>query len=689
MVLFFSLVLMVSMTTWAVPVHDSYGGAVGYSMDSEGGRSNGGGSPATEEDSLIHTFLADGREYTLKLERYSIRGEQFEVIVEEESGERTSYTPGPSRTYFGTVAGDPYGSAAAIVMADGSVHARVYLKGGATLFVVDDSVVQRRGWEAAEFTFPATNMAQYRDKSSTDEVYSFILAVDASYDYYQDFSTSQEVVDYIEFSLAAVHTLYVRDAMLAPRLGQILLRTSQDHCPYEGLDQGDVLSTLRDIWGDAASAPSFTNVAYVSSRWAGMAYMPGIASINSGGNDGYFDVIFRHELGHNWGAADWHAGSSDGGVPEGATIMSGNSFGRISGPTVHTFLSHRDTYFSDRHVHPVGLEERISYPPYAMLGLYEIMEGTTVFELDPTENDHDANGDSLFLVSFDSTTAKGLSITSSDAGLPQINLGDTPWGTEDFFFYEIENSRGLRDRGVVYFRVAPPYKRIPRERLSIESVSSYQPGSGDASHVLDGDLSTIWHSQWGDNPPPHDIVLAVDSLYTVGGLEYTPRQEGVNGRILSYEVYASVDGETWGDPLVVGEWGNTAGVKNAYFPTLEEARYIRLRSLEGTNNNSSAADIGIWYMPDDTDDPVSLQKYEQSRDRVQIAVGQDRLFLSRPFSETVQGTVRTPSGRTVYSFTVSAGASQIDLPSGMLSRGVYLISLDTPQGHTISRLITP
>ena len=43
---------------------------------------------------------------------------------------------------------------------------------------------------------------------------------------------------------------------------------------------------------------------------------------------------------------------------------------------------------------------------------------------------------------------------------------------------------------------------------------------------------------------------------TIGGFSYTPRQDGVNGRVANYEFYVSLDGKTWGTPIVSGRFPN-------------------------------------------------------------------------------------------------------------------------------------
>ena len=82
---------------------------------------------------------------------------------------------------------------------------------------------------------------------------------------------------------------------------------------------------------------------------------------------------------------------------------------------------------------------------------------------------------------------------------------------------------------------------IPQAKLHIAYADSEENLSedGSAENVLDGDTSTIWHTQYnGGSPPhPHLIVLDLGEDRTVTGVRYTARQTDSPGRIKDYKVY--------------------------------------------------------------------------------------------------------------------------------------------------------
>lgn len=64
--------------------------------------------------------------------------------------------------------------------------------------------------------------------------------------------------------------------------------------------------------------------------------------------------------------------------------------------------------------------------------------------------------------------------------------------------------------------------------------------------AADGNINTYWHTvhnQFYIAPYPHEIHLSLSKEATIKGIRYTPRQDSEEGRIASYEVYASKDGK--------------------------------------------------------------------------------------------------------------------------------------------------
>ena len=91
-----------------------------------------------------------------------------------------------------------------------------------------------------------------------------------------------------------------------------------------------------------------------------------------------------------------------------------------------------------------------------------------------------------------------------------------------------------------------------------------------ASNAIDGNTSTIRHTQFtaANPPPPHWLVVDMGTAHDVTGFRYMPRQDGSsNGRIAGYGFYVSTDGVNWGTPVAQGTFANDATEKtvNVYF----------------------------------------------------------------------------------------------------------------------------
>ncbi len=122
--------------------------------------------------------------------------------------------------------------------------------------------------------------------------------------------------------------------------------------------------------------------------------------------------------------------------------------------------------------------------------------------------------------------------------------------------------------------------------------------NGRASNVLDGSLSTLWHSQYSPTlvPLPHSIVLDMRATNEVSGFTYTPRSgTNRNGTIGRYAIAVSSNGTTWSAPVASGTWADTSQAKTVTFPPVQ-ARYIRLTASSEAGNRgqwSTAAELNV------------------------------------------------------------------------------------------------
>jgi hypothetical protein len=126
---------------------------------------------------------------------------------------------------------------------------------------------------------------------------------------------------------------------------------------------------------------------------------------------------------------------------------------------------------------------------------------------------------------------------------------------------------------------------------------SAAPGH-EASHILDGDPKSLWHTPWGDQAPgfPHEVVIAFDQPATLEGLSLLPRQDGQNGWIQDYEVRLSADGEHWSEAVAQGRLAPTATEKEIRFARSATGRFLKLvarSSFDARQPYASLAELDL------------------------------------------------------------------------------------------------
>ena len=120
---------------------------------------------------------------------------------------------------------------------------------------------------------------------------------------------------------------------------------------------------------------------------------------------------------------------------------------------------------------------------------------------------------------------------------------------------------------------------------------------GPASYAVDDNEETFWHSGYTNgkvkpdipNNQNNSITIDLGSTYTVGRVDYVPRQDSLNGLITKYEIWysAEADGDNF-TKIGEGSWAADKTTKTAEFDPVS-CRRIRIRAME-TNPNGSNKD---------------------------------------------------------------------------------------------------
>ena len=197
-----------------------------------------------------------------------------------------------------------------------------------------------------------------------------------------------------------------------------------------------------------------------------------------------------------------------------------------------------------------------------------------------------------------------LGIYAAVRGLGGASCGPGPMGRDI-----IRNNKPYRldfiiaRRGDFGLPKLPPADLPPDVRTGADIVptvvacSSAEPGEGDAEHVVDGDLSTIWHSQYGVTLTkyPHSITVDLGRTANAKGVSIWQRQNGPNGNVKGFKFEVSADGKAWRE-AVAGELKPGPGEqKFAFSAGTVPMRYWRFTGLceHGGREFASLAEVRI------------------------------------------------------------------------------------------------
>ncbi len=144
----------------------------------------------------------------------------------------------------------------------------------------------------------------------------------------------------------------------------------------------------------------------------------------------------------------------------------------------------------------------------------------------------------------------------------------------------------------------PPDVRTGEDIVpTVVACTSAEPGEGDADHLVDGDLSTIWHSQYGVTLTkyPHAVTVDLGRTVNAKSVSIWQRQNGPNGNVKGFRFEVSEDSKVWRE-VVAGELKpGAAEQKFAFASGTVPMRYWRFTGLNEHNGRefASLAEISI------------------------------------------------------------------------------------------------
>ncbi len=206
---------------------------------------------------------------------------------------------------------------------------------------------------------------------------------------------------------------------------------------------------------------------------------------------------------------------------------------------------------------------------------------------------------------------------------------------------------------------------VPTAEMSAFASSS-QSGEG-IDKALDGNLTTMWHTTWSGTPHPHYAWFDLRSQREIDGFGYQHRQNGVNGKIRDYAIYATNDSDLFAKRTQMnGKWEGTEGVVTLASGTFTSAdlnmqvidfdkgnyRYVIFESKSAQTQDSSvyssAAELRIYTTV------ASFRDGFEIKDRPENDPG---ACPSEPVV-TVDSTFRCVAGKAVLAVSVTNEAEE-------------------------------
>lgn len=138
----------------------------------------------------------------------------------------------------------------------------------------------------------------------------------------------------------------------------------------------------------------------------------------------------------------------------------------------------------------------------------------------------------------------------------------------------------------------------PMEKLGARVIYSDNSEAGfEPEKVLDGDLSTFWHTRFRDMQPgyPHEIQIQFRNVVSIHGISVAGRQDSnPNGGIKDFSIHVSRDGKEW-QLATKGALRLGSGVEQVTFPRAMQAAYLRFVAESSHNQAPFAAiaEIGV------------------------------------------------------------------------------------------------
>lgn len=212
-------------------------------------------------------------------------------------------------------------------------------------------------------------------------------------------------------------------------------------------------------------------------------------------------------------------------------------------------------------------------------------ENTEAYTLKPTWNTV-SNAD-YYEIEFNGM----LYSTIKDTGLLFENLAAE---TEYSFQLRAVNKEGYSD----WTTCSATTKSNPLEFAikGIEGETSAESQGRSLRRLFDFEESELWHTKYGANALPFDLIVDLKTINQLDKFHYIPRDNAGNGTLLKGSVYYSFDKENWTE-IDSFEWARNNETKIFTFNDKPTARYIKINITEAVGGYGSGRELYVFKVP--------------------------------------------------------------------------------------------
>ncbi len=196
-----------------------------------------------------------------------------------------------------------------------------------------------------------------------------------------------------------------------------------------------------------------------------------------------------------------------------------------------------------------------------------------------------------------------------------------------------------------------------RTYVNINNLSVYKASSEETSknghkeHAIDGNINTIWHSNYAGADSQRYIIIKLAEPKYISALEYVPRQSGSNGRINKYSLSLSMDGEKWteANEVATGSWANNAETKSVELEESIQAQYVKLQAKTNYGDGRNFITAIMINLFEDLDGARPRAKIDYDITEPTAKPVTAKLNISK--GVTVLKTESNPEGKDTITFT--------------------------------------